>query len=151
MPGWYQIDNSCFKFDYGNVYMDQENSTLNTARKKCFETGSNLAIPRTQSLLTSLWNISAARQGPHLLGAYDSFRLDLKWSNGGRVNSAVWGPREPNPNLGRCAVMGNYFTPDWCDWWLATTSCYGLTGFICETSPGTLFISSVYESHSDIV
>ncbi|XP_022803753.1 uncharacterized protein LOC111341067 [Stylophora pistillata] len=135
-PGWYKIGQSCFKvesFDEdATKYKDQGYDILNSARKKCFETGSDLAIPRNRSLLDKLRNITVARRGSHLLGAHDSFRLDLKWSTSGdHLNPALWRPGEPNITLGKCVVAN--FSSDLYGWWLKTTKCDLLRGFICET------------------
>ena len=122
---------------------------LNAAREKCFEAGADLAVPRNQSILKRLWSIYQANSWnmpeihlrPLLLGAHDSLHVDWKWSDGSRVNSAVWGPGEPNTKFGKCGVMANlaknYFKTTWCGWWLTAGSCDWLRGFICETSPGT--------------
>ena len=121
---------------------------MNTARKKCFETGADLAVPRTQSILKGLWSvyqdhswdIPEAHLGPLFLGAYDSLHVGWKWSDGSRVNSSFWGPGGPNTKFGKCGVMANLaknlFTSAWCGWWLAATNCDWLRGFICETLPG---------------
>ncbi len=151
LPGWYKIDKFCFLLvpflgnDISNGY-----KTLNTARKKWLEAGADLATPHKQSILKSLrsvyqgqsWHIPGAYLRPLLLGAYDSLHVEWKWSDGSRVNAAVWGPGEPKmTKIGKCGVMANLAkdrtSRTWCGWWLEATYCDQLRGFICETLPGS--------------
>lgn len=152
LSGWYEVDKFCFRFVQFLVNDITGKQILNTARKKCLETGADLAVPRTQYLLTRIvsasqvqsWNISEVYQRPLLLGANDSLHVDWKWSDGSRVNSAVWGPGEPNTKFGKCGVMANLagnvsYSRAWTTvggWWLAATYCDQRKGFICETLPG---------------
>ncbi len=149
MPEWYYIDKLCFRlFPFLAIGDDMSKGILNTARKKCLKAGADLAEPRDQSVLKTLWsvyqdhswNMNEVYLRPLLLGAHDSLHLDWKWSDGSRVNSAVWGPREPNTEFGKCGVIANLaknlFTTAWCGWWLAATKCDWLRGFICESEPG---------------
>ncbi|KAL9987310.1 hypothetical protein ACROYT_G001594 [Oculina patagonica] len=148
LPGWYYLDKFCF---WLVPYLGNKKSKELTARKKCLESGADLAMPRTQSILKRLWsvydgrswNIPEARLGPLFLGAPDSLNVDWKWSDGSKVNSSVWGPEEPTYN-GKCGVMANlkknfFSSRAWstvCGWWLtATFDCDRKRGFICETLP----------------
>ena len=149
-PGWYYIEKFCFRIVpiLGN-YLSDEYGTFNSARKKCFEAGADLAVPHNQSILKRLqsiyqnqsWNIPEAYLRPLLLGGYDGLHVEWKWSDGSLVNPVVWGPKEPKMTKGaKCGVMANLAkelaSGTWCGWWLKATDCYQPRGFICETLPG---------------
>ena len=148
LSGWYHIEKFCFRFVpfHGNERLSER--MLNTAREKCLKTGADLAAPHTHSIFKRLWTVSQGQSWTHqrflLLGAHDSLHVDWKWSDGSPVNSAVWGPGEPNTTYGKCGGIADLSRDastfrSWsavCGWWLATTRCDQLNGFICETLPG---------------
>lgn len=150
LPGWYFVDKFCFQIvPFLGKDISDEYNTFNSARKKCFESGADLAVPQNKSILQRLqaiyrnqsWNIPEAYLRPLLLGAYDGLHVEWRWSDGSQVNPVVWGHGEPKMTKGaKCGVMADLVTNltsrIWCGWWLKAAYCDQLRGFICEIFPG---------------
>lgn len=147
-PGWFRLKNRCVFMNKNPPFYYDDDQGVNmwrSARKKCNEQGADLMIARDLEDINGLffmyYTVGSLYRRQLFLGSREGYNMRWKWLNaGGVVDSALWGPGEPDIQYGRCGVIEN-FEKRWfnrgCGWWLSAKACkYRRRAYICETLPG---------------